>query len=95
LPAIAAHYYLPGVRLLVALCSELQIAAGDRAFFLSCRDAAALVAPHTPYQAVSRWLGRLERDGVLTRISTGTQATQKANEYRYNLTALPRRGQTS
>jgi hypothetical protein len=90
LPAIAAHYYVAGVRLLVALCSELQIAAGDRAFFLGCRDAAALVAPHTPFQTVSRWLGRLERDGVLTRISTGAQATQRANEYRYNSMASSR-----
>ena len=32
---------------------------------------------------VSRWLGRLVRDGVLIRIARGTQATQKANEFRY------------
>jgi hypothetical protein len=82
-PAIAARYYVPGVKSLVALCCELQTAAGDGAFFLSCRDAAALVAPTAPFQTVSRWLGRLVRDGVLIRIARGTQATQKASEFRY------------
>jgi hypothetical protein len=83
LPAVAARYYLSGVKLLVALCCELQTAAGGETFFLSCRDAAALVAPTAPFQTVSRWLGRLVRDGVLIRIARGTQATQKASEFRY------------
>jgi hypothetical protein len=48
LPAVAARYYLSGVKLLVALCCELQTAAGGETFFLSCRDAAALVAPTAP-----------------------------------------------
>ena len=82
LPAAAPRYYLDGMRRLVALCCECQEAAGDGTWFLACRDAAALIGG-VDFRAVSRWLKRLEQDGVLTRIAKGSRAKRKANEYRY------------
>ena len=43
LPQAARQYESPGVRLLVALCQELQRAAGDEPFFLGCRTAGRLL----------------------------------------------------
>jgi hypothetical protein len=84
-PAIAARYILPGVRNLVLLCYALQQAAGnDSTWFLSCRHAAELIV--APFSTVSRWLGKLEHDGVLARVSTGTVGQSpgaRANEYQY------------
>jgi hypothetical protein len=79
-PPEAGRYYLPDMRLLVALCCEMQAAAGTGTFFITCRDAGALIG--ADYHAVSRWLGRLEHDGVLDRRGTGSMGG-KANEYRY------------
>jgi hypothetical protein len=80
-PAIADRYYLPGVKSLIALCAELQSAAGERTFFLACRHAGALLGEN--FRSISNWLKRLECDGVLKRISTGKKVTRRANEYRY------------
>lgn len=89
-PPIASRYYLAGLRKLVTLCYALQLAAGDATWFLACRHAAALIGAE--YHAVSRWLGKLEKDGVLLRISTGwkpvrgeppPEENRRANEYRY------------
>jgi hypothetical protein len=82
-PAVASRYYVPGIKLLVMLCAELQVAAGDGTFYLSCRDAAALIAKPQDFRTVSKWLNKLEADGVLRRVNTGSQATHKANEYRF------------
>ena len=81
-PRCAARYYLPGLQQLAAFCCELYTATDNDAFFLSCRDAAALLG-ELDFRVVSRWLGRLERDGVLTRVSTGSKTTGRANEYRF------------
>lgn len=83
-PAIASQYYLPAMRQLVMLCAELQVAAGTGTFFLSCRHAAEITGVN--YRRSSRCLAKLEKDGVLLRISTGTvgrSPNAKANEYRY------------
>jgi hypothetical protein len=76
---VAARYYLPGVRFLVALCAELQLAAGSGTFFLACRHAGALIGEN--FRRVSGWLKKLEADGVLRRITTGSKAGRRANEY--------------
>jgi hypothetical protein len=82
LPAVANRYYLPGIRALVGLCAALQAAGGGgRSFFLACRHAGALIG--ADYRRVSAWLKRLECDGVIRRIATGSKATRRANEYRY------------
>ncbi len=81
-PAVADRYYLPGVRALIGLCAALQAAAGDgRTFFLACRHGGELIG--ADYRRVSAWLRRLESDGVLSRVATGSKATRRANEYRY------------
>jgi hypothetical protein len=73
------------MRKLVILCHALHVAAGDATWFLACRHAAALIGAE--FQTVSRWLGKLERDGVLKLIHRGTvgrSETARANEYRYS-----------
>jgi hypothetical protein len=81
LPPAALEYEGQGVRTLVALCYQLQGQAGKGTFFLACRTAGKLleVAPTTAWN----WLRLLEIDGVLRKVSTGSKATRKANEYRY------------
>ena len=81
LPNIAKKYYLSKMQRLVALCAELQIAAGHGTFFLSCRDAGALI--DEDFRKVSTWFKKLEFDGVLKRVSTGKLSSHKANEYRF------------
>jgi hypothetical protein len=81
MPAVASRYYLPGLRLLIALCAELQIAAREATFYISCRDAGALIGED--FRRVSRWLKRLEADGVIVRVATGSLTSRKANEYRF------------
>jgi hypothetical protein len=81
LPAAALAYEQDGVRLLVGLCGQLQRHAGRGTFFLACRTAGALLG--VPHTTGWRWLRLLEIDGILRRISTGSKASGKANEYRY------------
>ncbi len=85
-PTVASRYFLPSMKRLVALCHALQVAAGDGTFYLACRHAAALTGGN--YRNVSRCLAKLEKDGLLIRVSTGTVKVRagqkcKANEYRY------------
>jgi hypothetical protein len=79
LPTVASKYYLPKMQRLIALCAELQIAAGEGTFFLSCRDAGDLIGED--FRKAWGWLKKLEFDGVLKRISTGSKGNHKANEY--------------
>lgn len=72
------------MRHLVALCRELQLAAKEGPFFLTCRDAGWLLG--ITYQLANRWLVKLEKDGVLLRVGTGVynpHGKGKANSYRY------------
>jgi hypothetical protein len=80
LPPAAMVYEQEGVRRLVALCNQLQRAAGQATFFLACRTAGALLG--VDHTTAWRWLRLLEVDGVLRRISTGSTRTHRANEYR-------------
>jgi hypothetical protein len=81
LPAASNAYHLDGLRLLVALCRELQRLAGDNPFFLGCRDAGRLLG--VSFQRAAKWIRRLSRDGIIIRVSKGTQASGKASEYRF------------
>lgn len=64
-PKAAAGYYLPEMRLLVALCAALQQAAGENPFYLSCRDAGRLL--RIRFQLAAKYLRKLVRDGILER----------------------------
>jgi len=82
LPPAAHRYQLPAMRLLVAICRELQGLAGDAPFHLGCRPAGALLG--IPHQIAHRWLWRLVHDGVLTIAKAGTSGPGgKATRYRY------------
>jgi hypothetical protein len=81
LPPTALAYEQDGVRRLVAFCQQLQRHAGQGTFFLACRTAGAMLG--VPHKLAWRWLQLLEIDGVLDRVSTGSKATGRANEYHY------------
>jgi hypothetical protein len=70
-----------GMRLLTALCRELQRLAGDRPFFLDCRTAGDLLG--VSHKTAWEWLDTLCVLGVLTKVSSGTLKSRKANEYRW------------
>lgn len=76
-PQEAQHYVLPGMRDLVALCAQLG-AQGD-VWFLSCRDAGALLG--VTFQQAARWLNRLRHDGLLEIVEAETKV--RARRYRY------------
>jgi hypothetical protein len=87
-PEAVADYDPPmsaKMRLLVALCSQLQDMRGKAPFFLSSRDAGKLL--EVPHTTIFFWLEILAaEDGpyhLLQKVSTGSLATRKANEYRY------------
>jgi hypothetical protein len=83
-PPAALAYEQEGLRLLVGLCRRLQQHAGEGTFFLACRTAGALL--RVDHTVAWRWLRVLEIDGVLRRVSTGSKAARRANEYRYFVT---------
>jgi hypothetical protein len=68
-PAECAEYDTPKVRLLVALCAELQRIKGDADFYLDCRAAGKLldVDPVSAW----RWLKMFKADGLLLEKETG------------------------
>jgi hypothetical protein len=77
----AALYDEPPVLLLAALCRELQRIAGAGPFFLDCRSAGRLLGIH--HTTAWRLLTVLCADGILAPGDKGSQASGKANEYRY------------
>jgi hypothetical protein len=80
-PEEAKQYEQEKLRLLVALCRELQRGAGGRPFFLSARTAGRLleIDPAT----AARWLRGLRHDGILHLAEAGNREARKANSYRY------------
>lgn len=80
-PEVATKYESPSVRLLVALCRELQRAAGDGPFYLSCHTAGRLLG--SDHKSANRWLFLLTDDGILETVEKGSNRTQKATRYRY------------
>lgn len=81
LPAGALEYEQPAVRLLVALCREIQRSAGEQPFYLSCRTAGRMLK--VDHSTAARWLFLLVQDGVLVEVSKGSQSTKRASRYRY------------
>jgi hypothetical protein len=78
----AALYEEPPVLLLAGLCRELQRIAGDGPFYLDCRTAGRLVEiPHTTAWRLMTVV--FVSDGILAPGAKGSQASGKANEYRY------------
>ncbi len=79
-PECVMRYDTPELRNLVALCRELQRAAGQSPFFLDCRTAGRLIG--TDRQRAHRWLTLvLIADGVLELTAKGSRG--RASEYRY------------
>ena len=75
------------LRLLVALCWELQAHAGDRPWPLACRAAHRLLG--VSHTTAADWLFLLVQDGVLELVTAGSQAGLKASEYRVRDPATP------
>ena len=83
-PPEVTHFEDKKMILLVSICRELQLKAGDRAFFISCRKAATLVG-HKSYTTVNRWLtGFSKMNNPLLKVTNrGGPHNNKANRYRY------------
>lgn len=84
-PKIAVEKYPDNLRLqiLVSLCKELQIEAGNAPFFLATRTGGKLfnVKPIT----ISRWLFLLEKDKIIRTVAKGgtSENPRKASRFRY------------
>lgn len=70
-----------GVRLLAALCRELQRTAGDEPFFLGCRTAGGLLGVN--HVQAWRWMYLLQAEGLLEVTERGSQCKNKASRFRY------------
>ncbi len=83
LPPEALDYDTDEVRWLVVLCRELQRAAGEGPFFLSCRTAAVLLK--VDQMTAWRWLCGLVYAGLLQVVEKGRQAksARRATRFRY------------
>jgi len=81
LPEVAEDYDQDELRLLVALCRELQRSAGGGPFYLSCRTAGRLLG--VDYSTANRWLFLMANDGILEVTEPGDRAKRKAARYRY------------
>ncbi len=82
-PVESVQFKSDKLRLLVRLCRELQVEAGERAFFLSSYDAAAALGLDGHLRAW-KWLRLLCHRGILRLERSGTRgAGGRANEYRY------------
>lgn len=81
LPDAAERYEQSALQLLVAICRELQRAAGDGPFYLACRTAGQLV--EVDHVTANRWLFLLVADDVLELVERGGRSTRRASRYRY------------
>ena len=68
-PREAGDYETPQIKLLVALCAELQRQAGSEPFYLDSRTAGRTIGA----EAVTawRWMNMLEADDLLEEVETG------------------------
>lgn len=80
-PVEAMQFEQPALRLLVALCRQLQGVSGEQPFFLSCRTAGNLLGVR--HSQANRWLFLLSRVDLLKEVTKGTRATGRASRYRY------------
>jgi len=82
-PAEAARYESPKIKRLVAVCFQLQLLTGNAPFFISARDAAAVLGTKKPETGLAN-LGGLVWDGILTIAQKGEPGGNRATRYRYN-----------
>jgi hypothetical protein len=80
LPTEAMQFEDPKLRLLVALCRELQVEAGSESFYLSARVAQNVLGQKT-HSTAATWLGALVTLGILEITKPGN--LQEATCYRY------------
>jgi hypothetical protein len=84
-PRVAVTKYPENQRLqiLVALCRELQRAAGGQPFYLSCRTAGRLFS--VSHTEAARWFFLLESDGILRVVTKGGthEDPRNATRFRY------------
>ncbi len=85
LPDVAQEFEQPLLRLLIALCRELQRVAGSGPFYLSARTAGGLLG--VDHTTAHRWLTLLKNVEILELTERGSQnpKDRKANRYRYLL----------
>jgi hypothetical protein len=79
-PAECERFTSSKIRLLVAVCYQLQRIAGDAPFFIGFRDVAKLTETKDLHSAMAKMNG-LILDGILTLERRGNEA--KANRYKY------------
>jgi hypothetical protein len=79
-PEIATHYDPVRLKRLITVCFFLQRIAGDKSFFLSCRDAAIIMNTHSPNRA-SAMLDKLVEDGILKVAVKGVPGRRKATSF--------------
>jgi hypothetical protein len=87
LPEVAKQYEQQPLRLLVAVCRELQRASGEGPFYLSARTAGKYL--DVTHVTAWRWLRGLQHDGILQLVSKGSQSAHKASRYRWISTGHP------
>ena len=81
-PKAAEQFEHPQIRLLVALCRELQRAAGHEPFYLSCRTVQRLFR-HDLHTTAALWLRGLVRSKIIEEVEKGGPQTNRASRYRY------------
>lgn len=79
LPKCAEQYDSPITHRLIRLCRELQRAAGDGPFFISCRKLAELFG--IDKDTANRRLHMLEEDHIIKKV--GKHTAYRARRYRY------------
>ncbi len=85
-PPAAASRYSTSAKLqrLVSVCYQLQVLAGNGAFFISVRYAAEITTAPS-LRVASTFRDGLVRDGVLTLVSKGVPGGPLASRFRFNL----------
>lgn len=76
----------PDICLLISLCRELQIIAGNLPFYLSPYTVKELFA-QSSHSTAAKWLSGLCALGLLTRIEKGDFGKRRASSYRFNFSS--------
>lgn len=71
----------PAARLLIALCYQLQLAAGDEPFFISTRDLGKLFGKC--WKTMSNWMNAIEALGIIKPVEPADPGRMRAPRYRY------------
>jgi hypothetical protein len=84
-PEAVEHFEDQNMRLVIALCRELQIIAGREPFFLSARTVQQLLKQEG-HTTAARWLRSFCVLQILTETEKGSGAT--ASRYRFNFATV-------